>query len=100
MNSLNLSNAANKEQITESSNSLRRLYIIRASFSIAWVILAFAFAKDNQRLASFLFIVYPLWDAIATFLDINLSPRGQSKSPQYLNAVISILTTAAVVLAL
>lgn len=100
MNSLNLSEASNNDQIRETSRSLSKLYFIRASFSVVWVILVFAFAKDNQKFASFLFVIYPLWDAVATFLDIKSSSPGASKTPQYVNAVISVITTIAVVLAL
>lgn len=100
MNSLNLSNASDNNQTREISRSLSKLYFTRASFSIVWVILVFAFAKNNQWLASFLFIIYPLWDAVATYFDIRSNSPEQSKTPQYVNAVISIITTVAVVLAL
>jgi hypothetical protein len=100
MNSSNLSSPSNNDQVRETSRSLSKLYFIRASFSIVWVILVFALAKDNQKLAGFLFVIYPLWDAIATFLDIKSSSPGVPKTPQLVNAVISIITTIAVVLAL
>lgn len=100
MNALNLSNTSADDQIRQSSSALSKLYFIRAAFSIVWVILVFAFAKDNPGLATFLLIIYPLWDAVATFFDIKSSSPGLSKTPQYLNAVISIITTVAVILAL
>lgn len=100
MNSSNLSNASDHNQTQKTSRSLSQLYFTRAAFSAVWVILVFAFAKNNQHLASFLFVVYPLWDAIATFFDIKSSSHNSSKSPQYVNAAISLITTAAVVWAL
>lgn len=82
------------------AKSLRRLYFTRAAFSIAWVILVAAFAKDNVSIATILFIIYPVWDALATFFDIKANPPSANKIPQYVNVAISIVTTVAVIITL
>ncbi|QIP13061.1 hypothetical protein G8759_10690 [Spirosoma aureum] len=100
MNSLNQSNATVANETAETAKSLRKLYFLRAAFSILWVILVLAFAKTNAGIATILFIIYPVWDVIATFLDIKANPPGAPKKMQFLNAVISSTTTVAVALAL
>jgi len=93
-------NAAMDIQALETARSLRRLYFIRAAFSVTWVILVSLFAKTSMGIASILLVIYPAWDVIGTFLDIRANQNSPSKTPQYINAVISVLTTIAVGLAL
>jgi uncharacterized membrane protein HdeD (DUF308 family) len=81
----------------QTQTALRNLYFTRAAFSIVWVILIALFANSNFTVASILLIIYPLWDVIATIIDIRRVP-GQK--PQYVNAVISTLTTIAVAIAI
>ena len=100
MTSAYQSNAAIPGQAVETAKSLRTLYFLRASFAIIWAILVSVFAKTNAGVASVLFIIYPAWDALATYLDIRANPAGVSKTPQYVNAAISIITTIAVALTL
>ncbi|QHV99736.1 hypothetical protein [Spirosoma endbachense] len=100
MNSLNQSNATVSNETAETAKSLRKLYFLRAAFSLAWVILVLAFAKTNAGIATILFTIYPAWDVLATFLDIKANPPEVSKKMQVLNAAISITTTVAVALAL
>ena len=52
---------------------LRKLYFIRAAFSLAWVALAFTIAKGSPVVASGLLIVYPAWDALANLLDAKMT---------------------------
>jgi uncharacterized membrane protein HdeD (DUF308 family) len=82
------------------SAALRKLYFTRAAFSVIWVILIAIFAASNFTVASILLIIYPAWDVFGTFLDIRANKGPSSKMPQYLNAVISTITTIAVALAL
>ncbi|HEY8955786.1 hypothetical protein [Chitinophaga sp.] len=97
---LNESQRSASTETIKTARSLRRLYFLRASFSIIWVILVVTLAKTNPAIATVLFIIYPAWDAIATFLDIKANPPAASKTPQYVNAGISIITTIAVTIAL
>jgi uncharacterized membrane protein HdeD (DUF308 family) len=100
MTSTTQSNFSISSQAVETATSLRKLYLFRAGFSILWVILVLAFAKTNTTIAAVLFIIYPAWDAIATYFDIKANPPAADKTPQYVNAVISIVTTIGVILAL
>ncbi|MGN8057670.1 DUF308 domain-containing protein [Pedobacter sp. 22163] len=96
----NQSNLSVSSQAVETARSLRKLYFSRAGFSILWVILVTALAKTNASIATVLFIIYPAWDVIATYFDIQANPANSNKTPQYVNAAISTLTTIAVILAL
>jgi len=94
------SNTVGDEQAVETARSLRKLYFTRAAFSVIWVILVALFAKTSMGIASVLLIIYPAWDVVGTFLDIRANHNSPSKTPQYVNAVISSITTVAVGIAL
>ena len=100
MTSTTQSNFSVSSQAIDTARSLRKLYFLRAGFSILWVILVAALAKTNTTIATVLFIIYPAWDAIATYFDIQANPPAADKMPQYVNAGISIVTTIGVILAL
>ena len=87
-------------KLVKTVSSLRKLYFIRAAFSVCWVILFSLFSKSSIGIASFLLIIYPAWDVIGTFMDIKANPDNASNTTQYINAAISIITTVAVALAL
>jgi len=93
-------NTTNSTITVQTARSLRRLYLTRTAFSVIWVILISVFAKTNSSIAEILFTIYPAWDVFATYLDIKANPPQVSKNPQYVNAVIGILTTIGVALAL
>jgi uncharacterized membrane protein HdeD (DUF308 family) len=94
------SNTVVNGQAVETAKALRKLYFIRAGFSVAWVILIALFSKTSMAVASILLIIYPAWDVVGTFLDIRANNAGASKTPQYVNALISTITTIAVAFAL
>jgi hypothetical protein len=96
----NQSNPAIDSQTMQTAKSLRQLYFIRIAFSVTWIILVVLLAKTSSGIASILLIIYPAWDVIGTFLDIRANHNSTSKTPQYINAVISAVTTVAVGLAL
>jgi uncharacterized membrane protein HdeD (DUF308 family) len=100
MTSTSQSNAIVNGQSVETARSLRKLYFTRAAFSVTWVILVALFAKTSVAIASALLVIYPAWDVVGTFLDIRANHSGASKIPQYVNAVISSITTLAVYIAL
>jgi len=100
MTSTNQSTFGVSSEAIETAISLRKLYFLRAGFSILWVILVIALAKTNTGIATILFIIYPVWDLIATYLDIQANPASANKTPQYVNAAISISATIGVILAL
>jgi uncharacterized membrane protein HdeD (DUF308 family) len=100
MSSSSLASAVTNAQPVETARALRRLYLTRAAFSVTWVILITVFAEKSWAFASALLIIYPAWDVAGTLLDIRANQNGPSKTPQYVNAVISAATALAVGLAL
>jgi uncharacterized membrane protein HdeD (DUF308 family) len=100
MTSSSPSNAVVNGQAVETARSLRRLYFTRATFSVLWVILIALFAKTSMGIATILLIIYPAWDVVGTLLDIRANQGSPSKTPQYVNTVISSITTVAVGIAL
>ena len=87
-------------QAVKTARSLSKLYFIRAAFSCLWVICIALFAKNSMEIATALLIIYPAWDVIGTLLDIRANHNTTSKIPQYINAVISSITTIAVGIAI
>lgn len=100
MTSTSQPNAVIDGQTVETARSLRRLYFTRATFSVVWVIVMVLFGKTSMGIASILLIIYPAWDVLGTFLDIRANHNSPSKTPQYVNVVISSITTVAVGIAL
>ena len=100
MTTTNQSNLSVSGQAIETAKSLRQLYFTRVAFSVIWIILVVTLAKTNNTIATILFIIYPAWDVVATFFDIKANPSTANKTPQFINACISVITTIAVVMAL
>lgn len=100
MTASNQLHAAEAQQAADTAQSLRKLYLIRAVFSVIWIVLVALFAKTSTSIATILLIIYPAWDVVGTFLDIRANHNSSSKMPQYVNAVISSITTIAVGIAL
>ena len=82
------------------AQALRTLYFVRAAFSIVWVSLVFLFAKSSPTLTAALLLLYPAWDVLATFGDIQANRGTGSLLPQYVNIAVGGVTTVAVGLAL
>jgi uncharacterized membrane protein HdeD (DUF308 family) len=100
MKTSNRSGAAISLTAIQTAKSLRTLYFVRTAFSIIWIILLSAFVKTNNGIARILFIIYPVWDVFATWLDIKANPPHTSKTPQYVNMAIGILAAIGIALAL
>lgn len=79
---------------------LKQYYFLRAAFSVAWVVAAFAVAPSSAAIAGALLVLYPAWDAAANFVDALRSGGLAQNRTQALNVVVSLATTAAVLLAL
>ena len=79
---------------------LRKLYFIRAAFSLAWVALAFTIAKGSPVVASGLLIGYPAWDSLANLLDARMTGGAKANPTQVVNAWISALVAVAVTVSL
>jgi len=93
-------NKADPVTTIQTTRSLRTLYFARTAFSVIWVILISVFIKTHSGITSMLFIIYPAWDVLATYLDIKANQPQISKTPQYINAIIGVLTTIGVAIAL
>ncbi|HEX4444685.1 MAG TPA: DUF308 domain-containing protein [Galbitalea sp.] len=82
--------------------ALRTLYFIRAGFSVVWVTLVFLLAStvttatSPTAIAIVLLVIYPVWDAVATFLDARATPSAPSHLAQYVGILVGL--AAAVVL--
>jgi len=79
---------------------LKAYYFVRFSVSAAWVALAFTAGKSNPTLAAAMLISYPLWDAFANYADAQRNGGMGQNRAQLLNFVVSLVTAAAVVIAL
>lgn len=79
---------------------LRKLYFIRAAFSLVWVALAFTIAKESPVVTSGLLIVYPAWDSLANLLDAKMTGGAKANPTQVLNTWISVLVAVAVTVCL
>jgi uncharacterized membrane protein HdeD (DUF308 family) len=79
---------------------LKRYYFTRFAFSAVWVVVAFSIAKDVPSLAAVMLVGYPLWDAVANFVDAQQSGGLARNKAQLLNFVVSIVTAIAVAVAL
>ncbi|ESZ65857.1 DUF308 domain-containing protein [Mesorhizobium sp. L103C131B0] len=82
------------------SSWLTSYYFIRFAVAAAWVLLAFTVASTMPSLAAIMLVAYPAWDALANFVDAQRSGGLSRNKTQLLNFVISIITTAAVAIAL
>ncbi|HEY4078934.1 MAG TPA: DUF308 domain-containing protein [Rhizomicrobium sp.] len=79
---------------------LRNYYLTRAVVSAAWIAGVVTVARGNHQIAGLLLIAYPAWDAVANYFDAE-SNGGLNRNPtQILNLVVSIITVAAVAIAL
>lgn len=79
---------------------LKQYYFLRAAFSAAWVVAAFAVAPSSPAIAGALLVLYPAWDAAANFVDVLRSGGLTQNRTQTLNVLASLATTIAVLLAL
>jgi uncharacterized membrane protein HdeD (DUF308 family) len=79
---------------------LKFYYFIRAAFSVAWVVAAFAVGSPSAAIAGALLVLYPAWDAAANLVDALRSGGLTQNRTQALNVLVSLVTTVAVLVAL
>lgn len=82
------------------SHWLRTYYFLRAGVSVAWIVLAVFVATTQSWLGAVLLVLYPAWDAVANVIDARKTGGLNRNRAQALNAAVSLLTAAAVFLAL
>ncbi|WP_158938257.1 DUF308 domain-containing protein [Burkholderia sp. S171] len=76
---------------------LKHYYFSRAAFSVVWVALAFAIGQHAPAIGAALLIVYPLWDALANYVDMSRSGGMRENLTQALNVLASAAIAVAVV---
>ncbi|MET4175898.1 uncharacterized membrane protein HdeD (DUF308 family) [Bradyrhizobium sp. LA6.1] len=80
---------------------LKLYYFIRAAFSVAWLVAAFAVVgPSSAAIAGALLVLYPAWDAAANLVDALRSGGLAQNRTQALNVLVSLVTTVAVLVAL
>lgn len=79
---------------------LKQYYFIRAAFSVAWVVAAFAVGPSSAAIAGALLVLYPAWDAAANVVDGLRSGGLAQNRTQALNVLVSLATAVAVLIAL
>lgn len=89
-----------RSDIADDTQWLKQYYFLRAAFSVAWVIAAFAVAPSSAVIAATLLVAYPAWDAAANYLDARCSGGLNQNRTQGLNVLVSLVTAVAVALAL
>jgi hypothetical protein len=82
------------------SRWLRTYYFARAAVSFLWVLIALTLGVGLPIAAAILLIFYPAWDAAANLLDAVRNGGLKRNPSQAINAVISLVTTLAIALAL
>jgi len=83
-----------------STDWLRTYSFVRFGFSAAWVALAFSLGLGNPAIAAALLLIYPAWDAVANVVDAQRTGGLARNRTQFVNAVVSAVTTIAVGVAL
>jgi uncharacterized membrane protein HdeD (DUF308 family) len=85
----------------QSSNGwLKSYYYLRFAVSAAWVLAAVTVAKTAPPLAAVMLVAYPIWDALANYVDAQRSGGLGRNRSQLLNFVVSVITASAVAIAL
>ncbi|MDX8458178.1 DUF308 domain-containing protein [Mesorhizobium humile] len=79
---------------------LKNYYYLRFAVSAAWVLMAVTVARTVPPLAAIMLVAYPLWDALANYVDARRSGGLRGNGSQLLNFVVSIITAIAVAIAL
>lgn len=85
-------------QSSPQSNWLQSYYFVRAIFSIGWIAAAIFFGGHTIAIAV-LFVIYPVWDALANLVDAQANGGLKANPSQSLNIVASMITALAVIAA-
>ena len=92
--------ALNDCETTDTNRWLKSYYLLRGLVSLQWVSAALTVGAQSPMVACALLLIYPAWDAVANVVDARQN-GGLRRSPsQTFNAVVSVLTTVAVAVAL
>jgi hypothetical protein len=87
------------QQAPAADSWLKKYYFTRAAVSAAWVFLTFK-ASQPDSFSAVLFVFYPLWDALANWIDGARSGGLARNGTQLFNVIVSLAVAAGVYLAL
>ena len=79
---------------------LKHYYFTRAAFSAVWVALALAIGQHAAAVGAALLIIYPVWDALANYVDMSRSGGMRENFSQAFNVFASAAIAIAVVVVL
>ncbi|MET0436187.1 MAG: DUF308 domain-containing protein [Devosia sp.] len=79
---------------------LKRYYFTRFAVAALWAVAALTIAKNNFYLSAIMLVAYPLWDALANYLDAQRSGGLTTNKSQLINFFVSVITALAVAIAL
>ncbi|AYN96845.1 DUF308 domain-containing protein [Pseudomonas sp. LTJR-52] len=79
-----------------SNTWLQTYYLLRFAVSVVWIILAVVLGRHNPAIGATLLVAYPLWDALANYLDARKSGGLGSNPPQLLNVIVSVFVGIAI----
>ncbi|SDR48689.1 Short repeat of unknown function [Paraburkholderia fungorum] len=79
---------------------LKYFYFTRAAFSVIWVALALIVGQHVTAIGAALLVVYPLWDALANYVDMSRSGGMRKNSTQAFNVFASLAIAIAVIVVL
>ena len=77
------------------AKALRRLYLVRFVFAVAWAVALWTTATTSGPLLTTLLIVYPLFDAGAVLWQLRSDDSQGSQVSQRINVAVSILVAIA-----
>ena len=92
--------STSQSQAPSPADWLRSYYFNRAAVSIGWIAAALLIGRSNAALAGIFLVAYPAWDALANYLDAQKTGGLAANLSQTLNFAVSVLTAAAVAIAL
>src|ERR1700744_6793307 len=75
---------------------LRNYYAVRFGVAAAWVVGAFTLARGMPNLAIVMLVAYPLWDALANFIDARSNGGLMKNRTQAINVGVSTLAALGV----
>lgn len=90
---------------TATPSGLRSLYLIRAVFSLIWVVLVLTTSASLKSadtltaIAAVLLVVYPLWDAVATLLERRMAGTGATSRVSVVNVALGLAATIGMIIA-
>ena len=79
--------------------TLRRLYLVRFGFAIAWAALVAATGSDVNAASATLLVLYPLFDVAAAVVDLRASRSTRSALGLYVNVALSLVTAVGLAVA-